>query len=159
MTLFPYQILMQMINFLILFLLLNKFLFKPLIAFLDKREASVQASLESAKASEVKAKALITEQTELLNQAKQEARTIRTEAESLAQADRQAQLKKTQQDIQARLQQSQQDINQQLEQAKKELIITSGNLAVSLTEQLISEKLSDSQRDFINKTAIQNATL
>jgi F-type H+-transporting ATPase subunit b len=158
MKIFPYQILMQMINFAILFFLLNKYLFTPLIKFLDKRERLIQQSIDEAKTNEIESKKLIDEQTMLLTQARSDIRQSRAEAEARLADERRQALENTKQEIRARLDRSEHELQQQVETAKKQVAMVSGDLVVSLTEKIVESDLTDKQRDRIAKRYLETVT-
>ena len=58
----PYEIILQMINFGILYYLLKRFLAKPLSSMLKNRANTIQHNLENAEMSKRKASELLTEQ-------------------------------------------------------------------------------------------------
>ena len=141
----PYEIVMQMVNFLVLFVLLKRFLFKPLVAFLDKREAQIQGDLADAKQSKAAAQELLNDQEATLKAARLEVREMRKEAERAIQTERESLLSKTRQDIEGRLKESQKEIDQQVSKAKKQIMDFSGKLSVSIAEKVTEESLTDEQ--------------
>lgn len=149
---------MQMINFAILFFLLNKYLFTPLIKFLDKRERLIQQSIDEAKTNEIESKKLIDEQTMLLTQARSDIRQSRAEAEARLADERRQALENTKQEIRARLDRSEHELQQQVETAKKQVAMVSGDLVVSLTEKIVESDLTDKQRDRIAKRYLETVT-
>lgn len=141
----PYEIVMQMVNFLVLFLLLKRFLFKPLVAFLDNREDQIRGALADAKESKASAEQLLQDQEAALREARLEVREMRKQAERSIQEERETLLSKTRQDIDGRLKESQKEVDQQIAKAKKEIMDFSGKLSVSIAEKLTEETLSDAQ--------------
>ena len=57
MTLNPSEIILTIVNFLLLLLVLNRFLFKPYLAFMDARESEINAAEVSAAAAKERVKA------------------------------------------------------------------------------------------------------
>lgn len=66
----------QSINFIILLVLLRKFLYKPLISMLDKREARLKKGLELTDAMEAKTKKMAEEHALVIREARGEAERI-----------------------------------------------------------------------------------
>ena len=74
----------SIINILVLFLFLKKFLFGRIQNIMDQRAAAVQADLEQAKASKEEAHQLRQQYEDTLSGAKQEASTIIANARTAA---------------------------------------------------------------------------
>tara|TARA_Y100000389_G_scaffold38406_1_gene32774 strand:+ start:25621 stop:26106 length:486 start_codon:yes stop_codon:yes gene_type:complete len=141
----PYEIVMQIVNFSVLFFLLKRFLFKPLVEFLDSREAQIQGSLDDAKQSKASAEQLLQDQEAALKESRLEMREMRKQAERSIQEEREAVFSKTRQDIESRLRDSQKEVNQQIAKAKKQILDFSGKLSVTIAEKVTQETLSDEQ--------------
>lgn len=91
-------ILAQIVNFTILAWALYKFLYKPLLAAIDKREKHIAGEIQNAEglAAEAEKKldelnkrylAIDNERTQILKEAREEAETLRKELEHEAQAE------------------------------------------------------------------------
>ena len=87
-----YEIAFQIINFLILLYLLNRFLTKPLSQFLTNRSESIKQNIEAAESSRTDAEKILKEQKELLKQAHQESQEIRKKAEESSKKELKKQL-------------------------------------------------------------------
>ncbi len=79
-----WQILISLANLTILFLLLKKFLYKPVMKMLDERRNQIDNDYADARAAKQSAEAKDTELTERLSNAKQEAEGIVKEAADAA---------------------------------------------------------------------------
>lgn len=75
-TIDVWELIFTWINLLILFLLMKKFLFKPVKNILDKRESEVRKLYDDAETAKKNAAALETEYSQKLSGADQEAREI-----------------------------------------------------------------------------------
>jgi F-type H+-transporting ATPase subunit b len=73
--------------FLVTMILLKKWLFDPLVAFMDEREKKLQKSLEMINANTEDTKELEEEIEKVLSKAKKEAKAIRDEARAKAQEE------------------------------------------------------------------------
>ena len=73
--------------FLVTMILLKKWLFDPLVAFMDERERKLQKSLEMINANTEDTKELEEEIEKILAKAKKEAKTIRDEERAKAQKE------------------------------------------------------------------------
>ena len=105
----PYTILFTVINLLVLYLLMRKFLFGPVNAILDSRSKAIEDSLAQARSQQEEAQQLRSQYEAQLAQSKEEASRIlanaRTQSDVLYQkavADAQAEAKKLLEESQER---------------------------------------------------------
>lgn len=85
----------QMVNFLVLLAVLYKFLYKPLVAFLDARTNKISDSLKKAKEIEVSLKNTQAKVEEMISTAKKEAAKVLAEAQSKSEKIHQEKLAQT----------------------------------------------------------------
>ena len=79
----PWTMIFQLINLLILMVAFKKFLFKPVMAILEKRRAEIEGHYEEAEKAETAAKTMKADYEEKMSGAREEAdRVIRTATES-----------------------------------------------------------------------------
>ena len=81
----PYTILFTLINLLILFLAMKKFLFKPINAILESRAKAVQDNLEEARRQREEAQALKDQYEEQMAQSRQQAAQLLSQAKTQSQ--------------------------------------------------------------------------
>ena len=72
------------LTFLILFFVLSKFAWRPLLAALESREKTIRSSLEDAEKAKQELERLNTESEAIISEARSEAQSIRVEAKSAA---------------------------------------------------------------------------
>jgi F-type H+-transporting ATPase subunit b len=101
------------LNFIVLFLLLRQFLFKPVVGMLDARAQRVRESMEQAEQARRAAEQAEADRQTLLNETRREAEAIR------ARADEQA--KRILADAEARAHERQQQIEQQAEASARQI--------------------------------------
>jgi F-type H+-transporting ATPase subunit b len=101
------------LNFIVLFLLLRQFLFKPVVGMLDARAQRVRESMEQADQARRAAEQAQADRQALLNETRREAEQIR------ARADEQA--KRILADAEARAKERQQSAEQQAEAAARQV--------------------------------------
>src|SRR5437868_11978032 len=101
------------INFLVLFLLLRQFLFKPVVGMLDARAQRVRDSMEQAEQARRASEQAESDRQALLAETRREAEAIR------ARADEQA--KRILADAEARAHERQQQIEQQAEASARQI--------------------------------------
>jgi F-type H+-transporting ATPase subunit b len=92
-------LLAQGVNFLILLYILKRFVYKPMLAFLDERGAKIEAGLKSAEAATQKLAEAEAEHKAVLQAAQQQAKGIIEEAVVAAKQRDQRELEKTKSEI------------------------------------------------------------
>ncbi|WP_297814245.1 FoF1 ATP synthase subunit B' [uncultured Helicobacter sp.] len=80
----PWVMALVFVVFLILVYLLNRILYKPLLSFMDTRDASIKRDSEGIEGNTTDIKALQKEANEILQVAKQEATLIKNKAQDSA---------------------------------------------------------------------------
>lgn len=141
--------LVQVVNFAIIFYVLSKFVFKPLIAHLDAEEAK-RAKIDSL-AADIEAQKLETDQKaqDLVEQARREALAIKTQAETLAKKESSLMISRANEEIAAMKAKAGLDLaneRKQLEIAMKDRVL---DIALSLNAKLFGKK--EANADFIKQ--------
>lgn len=144
-----YEIIMNMVNFLILLLLLNKFLIKPLSEFVEKRSSGIQSDLELAKNTKAASNALIDEQKVVIQQAMLEAIAIREKAEEIASKEGAKIIATANKNADQLIENAKSEMETAVENAKKDLSKSVGDLAVQLTEIILKRELDGKSKDAI----------
>jgi len=132
--------LVQVVNFAIIFYVLTKFVFKPLIAFLDAEDAK-RAKIDSI-ASDIEAEKLEADKMarEVLDHARREAIAIKAQAEVLAKKEAFLMISRANDEITSMKTKAELDLaneRKQMEGAMKDRILT---IALSLNEKLFGKK-------------------
>lgn len=127
------------INLLVLYLLMKKFLFGPIIKVMDERKAMIDQQFAGAKAQEDQAKALKEQYEGALKSAKEESYQIMEQArkEAKAQADRT--VEDTQAKVSAMLAKAQEDINTERENAMRQMKDDVASLAMEAAGKIIGK--------------------
>ena len=86
------------VNFILLFILLKIFLFKPVGKIMDERTRTIQDDLDAAKKSKEEAEALKKEYEDSISEAKEKAQEIIMKAHEDAESEKSAILKKSQEE-------------------------------------------------------------
>lgn len=136
-------LLLQVIAFLILLAVLKKWVYPPLVAMLDKREAAIKASLESADEARRVAENAESEIATMLKDAKREAAeivaTAKTEASSLVDAAEQKSKKKAEALVAA----AKTDIDNEVKAARTQLHNEMVGLVSLATEKVVGDTMTD----------------
>lgn len=136
----------QGVNFLILLFILKRFVYKPMLAFLDERAGKIESGLQNADAATKRLEEAEKEHKELLTKAQAEARGIVEEALAAAKRRDAEQLEKTKAEVAALLETGQKNIQEERERTLREAKEELGALVVMATEKLAGVKI-DAAKD------------
>lgn len=150
----PILLAAQVVNFLVLLFLLNKFLYKPILKVLLQRRVKIAESLKNA--AEIEATLAKTEEDrdkklqkagleakELIEEAKQSATQIIAEAHSKAADDIQTLVAKTRQELEAERQKLQLELRGEF-----------ASIVVSSLEKIAQKHLTETDKQKLTKEAI-----
>jgi F-type H+-transporting ATPase subunit b len=142
-----WTILFSVINILVLFFFLKKFLFGRVNAMLEKRAQMVQADMDEAKQHAADAEKLKNAYEETLSGAKQEAKQIIATAEQNAHAQGSEITAKAQQQADTLLKEAQKEIERERRQTLGEI----ADLALAAASKLMEQKVDDqTNRELVN---------
>lgn len=131
-------------NLLILFLLLKKFLFKPITKILDKRAEEIENSYKQAEETNDKALSLKSEYEEKLLSAKNEADGIIKSAVETADRRSESIVNEANEKVRYIMEKSQKQIEQDKQNAVTDAKREIASMAVDAAEKIIGKKLTDS---------------
>ncbi len=132
----------QLVNFLILMVLLDRILFRPMLRILEERRERTEGRRRQAERIEAEAEAIWSDYQERIRQAKAEADRIRAEIIRRAEAERQKLLAQVAEDSEKRLAQIRARIRGEVEEARKALEAEARALAEGMAERLLGRRVS-----------------
>lgn len=138
-----YEIIMQMINFCILWWLMSRFMIKPLGRFLEERAQSIKIEIDVAESNRVESEAVLETQKKALRDARQEAKQIRQDAEENMKKEREKRLEEVKEESDKLLQNAHKELNQDIKKVKQQLLSETGELAVMLTKKILKREVSE----------------
>lgn len=118
----PWLMLLVFVVFVITMILLNTWLFKPLIGFMDERENSLRKDMESAVSDDNEVREIQEKIRSVFADAKAQASRIIEDSIDSAKADYDARMEKKSSEIQAKLDSFRADLESQKHQARHELL-------------------------------------
>lgn len=145
----------MVLGFGILFFLLSKFAWKPILSALKERETSIEESLRQADKARAEMSQLVAKNEELLNQAKEERNQILHDAKAAAEKIKADILAKAETEAQAKVQQAIREIDNQKKAALVEVKNSVGLMALDIAEKVMRKELksNNEQVDYVNKLA------
>lgn len=140
-------LLAQIVNFAILLAILYKFVYKPLLALLEKREKMIAKSVEDAHAIEERLRDTEKGAQEVFTNARKEATHILEVAGQTAEERRKAAVEKTKEDLRHIVEQTRTMLKSEKETMMQEARAEVAHLVVQATERVLAdvahEKISD----------------
>lgn len=147
----------QLVNFAILFVLLRRFLYRPILQGLTERRERIAKGLADAEAASVRRREIDLERQEVLHRAESERRAMLEAAANDAEALRHQRAAAAEAEgaaIVARAKVESERVRAEvLGEAHRQL----GDLIIAATEKVTSDRLPDSVHDAIVKAAVEEA--
>lgn len=140
-------IIFQMINFLILLWILNKFLYKKILATLDKRAEGIKASLDEATRNKEESQEELERIRREYNDAKHESFSIREQAREIAERERERIIRAGRAEHDQIVARAKKDMDQEFERTKDTLRRHVAELSVEIAQKILRSDLSDEQRN------------
>ncbi|KPJ92723.1 MAG: hypothetical protein AMS18_06755 [Gemmatimonas sp. SG8_17] len=138
--------------FIILFFLLKKYAWPPIVRLTEEREQTIRRQLDEAEQLNADAKATLEEHKKLLAQSKSEAHQLITEAKTLAEKERERLLTKARDEHGEMLQRAKQEIDAERDKALVELRREAIDLSLAAASKLIRQRLeSEGDRKIVEE--------
>ncbi|STO97247.1 F0F1 ATP synthase subunit B' [Helicobacter canis] len=132
----PWLMLLVFVVFIITMLLLNSWLFKPLIGFMDERENSLRKDMESAMSDDNEVQEIQEKIRAIFADAKAQASSIIESATIEAKAEYDEKMEKQANEVQGRIDSFRVDLENQKNQAKQELLADLGVFETALKSKV-----------------------
>ena len=130
------------LTFLILFFVLSKFAWKPLLTLLESRENTIKSSLEDAEKAKQELERLNTESEAIISEARSEAQSIRVEAKSAAEKIKADILAQAGEDAKKLRDETEKQIQVEKDKAIGEIRQEVVGLTITVAEKVIRKNLS-----------------
>ncbi len=144
----------QIVNFIILLLILRKFLYKPLVGMLEKRRETIESGMNKAEEIEKRYADFQVDHAKRIEESKAESASMIEQAKQAAEAMRQDTLAKTQAESEALLARAKDEIDRSKEKMLQELKQEVGSLVITLTSKVIGKTLGKDEQDKLVKEAM-----
>src|ERR671919_2603008 len=145
-------LLFQVINFLLLLYLLNRFLFKPVLKLLDEREQRIRKGLEDAEAAAHDRELAKAEREAAMDEARKEAQAMIARATKIADDSRAEILAEAKEQAEKVTTRAREEITAEKERAMAELRATVADLALEAAGRLVrSEMNQTTQRRLVEE--------
>ena len=144
------------LTFLILFFVLAKFAWKPLLAALESRENIIKSSLEDAEKAKTELERLNAESEEIIAKARSEAQTIRVEAKSAAEKIKADVMVQAGEDAKKIRDETEKQIQVEKDKAINEIRQEVVNLTMTVAEKVIKKNLSKEDNQSLIEDSIKH---
>jgi len=148
------SLLVQVVNFLILLVVLHRFVYKPLLRTLEARSSAIKHQLAEAQAAREAAQQQLAEFEARLQAAQAEAHEVRERALREAAATRERLTAEARQEASRLVAAARVEIDQDVRRAKAELRAQVGTLAVQIAERVIQRSLRDEDHQRLVQEAL-----
>ena len=138
----PWMLLLQAIPFALTMFVLNTVLFKPMVAYLDDRDKAIHGSRKDAKDLQDKADNKVAEYETALQNAKNEASTVRSEARKAALEARESKIEAARAAVDAEISAALIEVATAKAKASQQLEGLSTALAAEITAKVLSSPSS-----------------
>lgn len=138
-----WEVLYVIVNLLVLYLLLKKFLFGPVTAMMEKRAQKVQDTIREAENKNAEAQVLREQYEQKLAEAQSQASQIVRQAQERAAREYAAILQQAREDASRVMEQAQKSIEQEREQALREVKGRVSGLVLVAAAKLAQKNLDD----------------
>lgn len=151
----PILLAAQIVNFLIIFFVLKKFLYKPILELLKKRQIMIKDGISQAEESRIRLEKVVIEEKNILKQAQLEAKKViedaKQESIELTRTARDNAKKQTEKIlIDAKAQ-----ISREVSETEKRLAVQTSRLAISFLEKALSEFFSAKEQKEVVSNALR----
>ncbi|OGG04467.1 ATP synthase F0 subunit B [Candidatus Gottesmanbacteria bacterium RBG_16_37_8] len=154
----PIPLLLQVINFLLLLLLLKKFLYAPILQMLKDRRKKIEEGLEFGEKMKVEFDKSEKKRSEIVNKGKIEAQKIVEEARKTAKKKEEELIDKAEKEAAEIIERAEKELAVMKEKLEKDIHGKAIEVAQRLVEKLIKDALSETAQKAIIDKKIKEVT-
>lgn len=135
------QLLYAILSFFVLWFLLGRFAFPPLLKILKEREEKIENSLKKAEETRSEAERLLADYKERVEKARKEAQEIVEQGRKMGEMAKDDIVKNAQEEAERLIARAKEEISRERNRAVKELKEFSADLAINLASQIVGRSL------------------
>lgn len=133
----------QVINFIILFLVMKKLLFKPVSEFMNNRTNEIELIMKKADDKNKQAEELLSEYNEKISNIEEEGRQIIREKTKVAQTKFEEIVKEADEEVKRRMDKASLEIEREKEKAVSEVKDSISSLVIGATSKVLEKELDE----------------
>ena len=130
------------VNFFVLLFLLKKFLYKPVLAMLDKRKEEVMSNMQKAEDAKNEAEGMLAQYTEQMKDARNEAQEIVSNGTKIGEQTKTETVNQAREEAAKSPAKAQEEIQREKAQAIDELRNEVANIAVLAAEKIVAKSIN-----------------
>jgi F-type H+-transporting ATPase subunit b len=151
----PILLVAQIVNFLIILFILKKFLYKPVLGILKKRQSTIKEGLRQAEEARIKLEKVVIEEKEILKSAQLQSRKILEDAKQESMEITIRLTEETKKQTEKLLNDTKEQIVKESKDAEKKLALSTSHLAVTILEKALKEFFSSKDQEEIISKALK----
>ncbi len=144
----------QIVNFLIIFFILKKFLYKPVLKLLDERKRKISDGLKQAEESARILEETTKKEEQILKKAQIEAKKHLDEAHEQREAMQAQSVEETKQQVAKMIADARDQMKYESDQTSKKLELQVSNLAIEFLEKSLKGLFGDKEQETVMKNAM-----
>ncbi len=144
------------LNLLLLYFILKKLLYQPIVNIMEQRKNEVEGMYSSARDKEETAKGLVEEYTDKLNQSKDEASEIIKNATVYAKKNEEAILEEARKEAANLINKANAQIEQEKKKTYENIKTDISELSVAIAEKIIQKEISKDEHEALILEFIEN---
>ncbi len=144
------------INLLLLYFILKKVLYKPVVSIMEQRKNEVEGIYSSARSEKEEAEGLITEYTAKLNNAKDEASEIIKNATVYAKKNEEAIIEEARSEAKKIMEKASAEIEQERKKTYENIKTDISELSVAIAQKIIQKEISKEEHEALILDFIEN---
>lgn len=141
----------QIINFLVLFFLLSKLLYKPILKLLEERKKKIAQTLEDSQKLREELVKIEEDRKKILAEVRKEGEITLKKQIDLAEEKRKEIIEAAQKEAQRIIGETRTQLEQEKENMTREVAKRTGKLVIDLTKRIISQIDSETQHKILDK--------
>lgn len=151
----PVLLAAQIVNFLIIFFILKKFLYKPVLEILKKREDAIKDGLKKAEETQILFEKTALKEKEILKNAQREALKIIEDTKKQAQEQQRQNEELIKKQAEKMLNETKIQIQEETKRVEKELAVNVSRLAVNFLKKTVEELFEKKDQQKIISRALK----
>ncbi|MFQ6103983.1 MAG: F0F1 ATP synthase subunit B [Candidatus Glassbacteria bacterium] len=156
-TINPGLVIWTIITFVILFFILKKFAWVPILDALEKREKTIKDNLIQAQKTREEAENLLSEYNKKLDSIKEEARKLVDEGKAMGEMAREELLEQARREYEEQLQRAKKEIELAKQKAMDEFQGYAVDLTLDMASRVTERSLTDEDHERLAREALEKA--
>lgn len=149
----PILLVAQIVNFLLIFFVLKKFMYKPVLEMIKKRQDEIDNGLENSEKAKLELEKALEEEKNILQKAQARADKIMGQAKLEAQETKDKAHESAKKDTETMIEQAKEQIAQETKTAEEKLTQNIGSIAISLLEKSLQGLFGKKEQETLLRKA------